>query len=357
MGIIPEYVDQTGKETRKTSDATRIALLGVMGLEAGSERAARRTMERLDAEEREALIAPTAVVRTDARSAGLRARMSTDVRSIEWSSTITDEHGRTTTSEGRAPVANGMATIAYPPALDQGYYDLRVIIRAPGATREGRQRLIVTPGRCPSPEDVLGGRRVFGLTANLYTVHGRRSWGIGNLGDLRSLVEWGGEIGAAFVGVNPLHALFNRDGDISPYSPVSRLFRNPLYLDVDAIPELRDSAEARALLESPGMRAARADLRTTESVEYERIATTLAPVLRALHAAFLKRHAGGTERGEHYRRFVEERGETLETFATFMALHERHLKGTGPRRAPVAWQEWPKRFRDPRSPAVASTLR
>ena len=353
VGIIDEYVDQTGKELRKTSDATRRALLRVMGLEAGSEAAARRTLERLDAEERAALIAPAAVVRTDDRGAGLRARISDEARSVDWTMIITDEQGRANTTEGRSLVANGIATIAYPAEIVAGYYDLRITVGAKGTYREGHQRLIVTPGVCPSPADVLGGRRVFGLTANLYTIHSRRSWGIGNLGDLRSLVEWGGEIGAAFVGVNPLHALFNRESDVSPYSPVSRLFRNALYLDISAIPELAESAAARALIESSAVRAARADLRTSGQVEYERIATVLAPVLRALHATFRARHAGGTERGEQYRRYVETQGEALDGFAVFMALHEAQMKGAGEARTAVRWPEWPKRFRDPRSPAVA----
>ena len=353
IGIIDEYVDQTGKEVRKTSDETRRALLGVMGLEAGSDAAARRTIARLDAEEREALVAPTAVVRTDDRGAGLRARLSDDARSVDWTMAITDEQGRTTTTEGRALVANGMATIAYPPELESGYYDLRITIGANGVYREGQQRLIITPGACPSPEVVLGGRRVFGLTANLYTIHSRRSWGIGNLGDLRSLVEWGAEIGAAFVGVNPLHALFNRQSDISPYSPVSRLFRNALYLDIAAIPELAESSAARELIDTPAVRAARADLRTSGQVEYERIASVLSPVLRALHATFRTRHGGGTERGEQYRRYLETQGAALEDFAVFMALHEAHVKGIGEARTAMPWREWPKRFRDPRSPAVA----
>jgi 4-alpha-glucanotransferase len=352
MGIIDEYVDQTGKETRHTSDRTRVALLAAMGIEAGSEVAARRSIERLDAEERDALVAPTAVITLGDPSPGMRVRVGATARTVEWSYSVRDEHGHELVAEGRVPAANGFATIGYPPELPTGYYEVHLRVRSDSASREGQQRLIITPDRCPSPDTVLGGRRVFGLTANLYTLHGRESWGIGNLGDLGSLVEWAGEIGAAFVGLNPLHALFNHGSDVSPYSPVSRLFRNPLYLDISAIPELAESDAARELLASAEVRGVRADLRLSDKVQYERIAETLEPILRALHATFAERHAGGTERAERYRAYVAGQGDALQHFATFMALDRALAKSARGERQRVPWQEWPTRYQDPRSSAV-----
>src|SRR6185436_16076428 len=101
-----------------------------------------------------------------------------------------------------------------------------------------------------------------------YAVESDRNWGAGDLGDLATLVDFAGSIGAAFVGVNPLHALRNTRREISPYSPVSRLYRNPLYLDIDAIPELAESPSIARRLASRAMQATLARLRDGGRVDY-----------------------------------------------------------------------------------------
>src|ERR671914_585483 len=47
LGIIAEYVDQTGREKRATSDRTRVALLAAMRFDASSERAAADALAEL----------------------------------------------------------------------------------------------------------------------------------------------------------------------------------------------------------------------------------------------------------------------------------------------------------------------
>ena len=77
----------------------------------------------------------------------------------------------------------------------------------------------------------------------LYSVRSARNWGIGDFTDLEGLVELAGRLGADGVGLNPLHALFDdRPGDCSPYSPNSRLFLNPLYIDVEASRNFRQTS-------------------------------------------------------------------------------------------------------------------
>src|SRR5918996_6097307 len=65
LGIIAEYVDQTGKERRATSDRTRVALLAAMRFDASSERAAANALAGLRERDRERLL-PSVQVTQDA---------------------------------------------------------------------------------------------------------------------------------------------------------------------------------------------------------------------------------------------------------------------------------------------------
>src|SRR5262249_51218697 len=88
-------------------------------------------------------------------------------------------------------------------------------------------------------------QRSWAMAVQLYGVRSHRNWGHGDFTDLASLIDIAAELGAAGLGINPLHALFDdRAEDGSPYYPSSRLFLNPLYIDVEAIPEFPRAAMA-----------------------------------------------------------------------------------------------------------------
>jgi len=67
-----------------------------------------------------------------------------------------------------------------------------------------------------------------------------------------------------------------------PYSPASRLFWNELYLDVEELPELPGSPEARAALGDPGLRREIAELRGVELVDHRRVMSAKRRVLEPL---------------------------------------------------------------------------
>src|SRR6185295_10052689 len=70
-----------------------------------------------------------------------------------------------------------------------------------------------------------------------YALHSNRSWGVGDLTDLSSFVDYASSQRANFVATLPILASFLENPcEPSPYSPVSRLFWNELYSDPTLAP-------------------------------------------------------------------------------------------------------------------------
>jgi 4-alpha-glucanotransferase len=347
LGIVPEYVDQTGRGIRRASDATREALLAVMGFDAPTEDAAIGWLAELDHEERETILAAVRVVeRDEADASRVHIRLPPQVASADVELTLDEESGRSWRVESHVRRAE---TMTLPTRPLYGYHTLKALVRSRGQEWSAEQSLIIVPASCVTPDRVLDKKqkKAVGIVANLYSVRRERDWGVGDSGTFTQLVEWAAQRGAAFVGVNPLHALFNRGMDISPYAPVSRLFRNPIYIDVDSVPELAQSEPARALLQSHGVKVELGELRATKAVDYDRAIELKERVLAELHRTFRERTArdhAQRDRAQEYEAFVRPREPDLTRFATWMAIAERS-------RTPD-WRGWPEALRDPRSDAV-----
>ncbi len=353
-GILLEYVDASGSQRRITSDETLIALLDAMGLDGSSEHAATATLRRLEQQENHQVLPPACVLRPVGHG-GLHARfrIPDDLSGpIDWSAKISSETGRMHIMEGRLSGRGRMrfVRVSLPKCLLAGYHELRVWIRGSQSEVRADQLLVLAPSKCYSVADRLGDRRAFGVCANLYTITSRRNWGIGDFTDLAAVSRWCAKEGGAFVGVNPLHATPNRNGQVSPYSPISRLFRNIVYLDIEAIPEFRTAPGARKLVESSAFRSELARVRNSVSVDYERVASLKLCVLRRMHEHFSRQLARrSTSRAGVYARFVASQGDLLTDFATFCALSEHFERRTEGR---IDWRAWPASYHHPRAKAV-----
>lgn len=335
--------------TRVTSDDTRYALLAAMGYEVGDAPSIEAQLERLDAAERSRPLDPVHVTPRDAAiTVALRLPPHASAR---WRLELEHEDGTREDRDGRAE-ADHPGTIALPFPFDtppEGYHRLRATVTTADGETAMDQLLVVAPRTCTPPAARLPDGKGFGILTNLYTVRSAANWGIGDLGDLRRLTAWAHGAGAAFVGVNPLHAMGNRDGAVSPYSPVSRLYDNPIYLDVTAIPEWTESDAARAIADSAELRHALADVRERTRVDYDAVWTLKARVLTVLHRAFVQRHRDrATPRGAAYAAFLEREGTALDAFAAYCALDETF----GNHSAPPDWRRWPAEYHDPHGPAV-----
>ena len=189
-----------------------------------------------------------------------------------------------------------------------------------------RVSLVVTPPRCHLPPDL----RIWAWAVQLYAARSRRSWGIGDFGDLARFARTVREDGCRLVLVNPLHAATPVvPQQPSPYSPTTRRFLNPLYLAIEQIDGARELpgldgflARGRALNEAP-------------LINRDRIFQLK---MQALNALF-KRFSGHWD----FDKFVQSEGPSLQEYAVFCALIEEH-GGT--------WRRWPAKYRHPHSSDV-----
>ncbi len=181
-----------------------------------------------------------------------------------------------------------------------------------------------------APKRAFGGDfdRCWMMAVQLYGVRSARNWGIGDFTDLEALIELANQLGAGGVGLNPLHALFDdRPADCSPYSPNSRLFLNPLYIDVEKLPGFQRAFESKGTI---------ARLRSSEIVDYVGVAAVKWRALRFAFDAF-KTHPKA-DRRQDFDQFRAERAPLLSRFACFEVLRHKFNK---------PWWEWPEEWRQP----------
>ncbi len=243
---------------------------------------------------------------------------------------------RWTLRAGSEDLAHGVvkdgAAIHWPGDLARGVY--RVAL-ADASGREQETSLLVAP-----PHAYRGDfERIWLLAVQLYAVRSARNWGIGDFTDLLALTDRAAESGASGIGLNPLHALFDdRPGDCSPYSPSSRLFLNPLYIDVAALPELPADFAARHAVELTRLREA-------AFVDYPAVAALKWAALREAFARFQADPLA--DRSADLDAFRNERGAVLARYACFEVLRHRLAK---------PWWDWPEAWRAP-DPARLELLR
>jgi 4-alpha-glucanotransferase len=366
LGIIPGYQDQTGKEWRETSDETRVLLLAAMGVDASTEEAAEAALEEIRGAKGDRPLEPVRVVEIASDDAERVVVQLPEPQSapLRWELELEEESGRTHQASGIEENGAGFTlTLPLPAPAVLGYHTLRLAVETTRGTQTAEQALIVVPRSAVRATELLAGGNTWGVIANLYTLRTNRDWGVGDFTDLGDLLAWAGELGAHFVGVNPLHALHNQGMDISPYSPVSRVFRNPLYLDVERVPELRSSPQVRAQLASPDVRSELKALRSSTEVSYERVMALKLSMLESLYRTFAEAGEQGetgdevARRRRAYEKWRAEREPELTDYATYMALaNSRNLEPGTPNQEPAVlgrdWRGWPSQFHDPRSSAV-----
>ncbi len=200
--------------------------------------------------------------------------------------------------------------------LDAGYYSLELW----HGDSHSQTLLVVAPLQCWQPEPLRTGKRLWGLSVQLYTVRSEQNWGIGDFADLLALTGMARQSGAEFVLLNPLHYLDLRYPDnASPYSPSDRRFLNPLYIALQICDDFL-SLPVQAVFNEPGSQQRLTNLRATALVDYAGIAAFKLPLLAMMYRQFCLNETGtNSQRWQRFQQFQAAGGKVLHEFAAMQS--------------------------------------
>ena len=344
-GIELRYTDTWGREHEASPEVLR-ALLASLGFSAASAEEIARGLDAREAARWRRPIDPTLVVREDLNHLRVHIPASRDGASmkveIEWENGELQHHWfwmaelptlETASVEGHEWLAKRVPL----PGLRLGYHHIRLLwVHEPQLETFAEARFTVCPRHAKALE-----QRSAGLAVSLYGLRSARNWGCGDFSDLEVLIDAFAPAGAAFVALNPLHAIANRQPyNTSPYLPQCAFFRNFIYLDVERIGDAHlDDAMRREIEE----------LRNSEFVEYERVARVKLAALGCIFEQFLAGRGPAHLEQDRFEAYLESQGQLLRDYATFCALDEEMH-----RRDPNLWlwTDWPEEYRHPRSAAT-----
>ncbi|MBF0328148.1 MAG: 4-alpha-glucanotransferase [Nitrospirae bacterium] len=368
-GILPEYWDMGGTR-HEASIETQKAILCAMGIRPESDEVLVEEIKKRKRYPWDSFLAPVTVLSCSINLLSVAIYlplMPGEENGLSLSWIITNEKGNS--DEG---VFSGSAiviaeervfedekrfvkiVIPCESAREPGYYTISVRAEHsagfPGGqpTIKKTGRLIVAPDACYIPPKLEEGR-TWGLSVNLYSIKSAQNWGVGDFGDLKELVRLSSKEGAGFVGINPLHAIPNKSPlGISPYSPVSRLFKNFIYIDMRALPGVEKCKKLKNLMVSKKFLSALNKLRSQEFINYEPVASLKFEALNVAFEYFYKNDfLAGTSNGNSFKKFVRNGDRELDAFAAYMTIAEK--AGCG-----LNWQSWPEKYKTNRSKATTA---
>ena len=186
--------------------------------------------------------------------------------------------------------------------------------------------------------------RTAGILLPLFSMPSTRSWGIGEIGDLVPMTRWLQDAGLGVLQLLPTNEM--APGQTSPYSAISAMALDPIYISMHAVRDFTVfGGEPRLdLADQVAIRSARSSTR----VDYASVRRVKEHALRMAFSHFWDTEwVRGTARAGSFAAFCSWEEWWLADYALYRALRER--SGGRP------WTEWeePLRRRDPEAVARA----
>lgn len=338
-GVVPDFWDFDGNR-RFVSEQTLAAVLGALGVDASGPERVEVALEHAEDDPWRRTLPPVVVVRAGSATqvpvhvpAGrpVTAHVEPEDGGARRDLAQADVWVEPRTVDGREV---GRATFDVPADLPLGYH---VLVAEVDGHRHV-STLVVVPEHLTLGRG-LQERRAWGFMAQLYSVRSSRSWGVGDLADLREMAWLSGRrCGADFLLINPLHAAESGERMTpSPYLPVTRRFVNPLYVRVEDIPETAYLPVAERSLVEWQAEVARPLSEDVGPIDRD---TAWGAKKAALEIVFAAPRSVAREAA--FQAFCAQEDPGLDDFATWSAVAE-HFEG----------RDWPAGADDRTSPVVA----
>ncbi|MBE6444910.1 MAG: 4-alpha-glucanotransferase [Alphaproteobacteria bacterium] len=220
---------------------------------------------------------------------------------------------------------------------EPGYYELDVRLE----DRNYKSIVAVAPQKCYETEGM--DHKLWGFAIQLYSVRSKRNWGVGDFTDLKELVKLCAKSGANVIGLNPLNVLSHDfPENASPYQSISRLFLNPIYIDVEQIPEFENAD--KQLIEG-----ILAGIKSSEYIQYNKVYPLKVKVLEKCFKRLLKKKTSA--RYKDFIKYCQTKGADLDKLALFQCLYESESpKVWG------GWRAWPEELRSPYASGISDYI-
>jgi 4-alpha-glucanotransferase len=187
----------------------------------------------------------------------------------------------------------------------------------------------------------VSSQRRSGLLVPLFSLTSTSSWGVGEYLDLPRFAEWAAAAGQAFVQILPITEI--PEAETSPYSALTAMALDPLYISLPALDDFQALGGEAALSDSD--RAMLDQIRAAPRVAHRQARTLKARCLQRAFQRFELESSGDAARAERFATFIAQEAWWLDDYVLYRALRERfELK---------PWWQWPEQLKRRQSEALA----
>lgn len=156
--------------------------------------------------------------------------------------------------------------------------------------------------------------KLAGTLIPVFSLRSKGSFGVGDFGDLKMMIDWVAETNQRVLQVLPINDTTSTHTwtDSYPYSAISIFALHPQFADFRQLPEIKDKKKARE------MEALRKELNELKQIDYERVNNTKTDYLRII----FKQEGEAVMKSEDFKMFVKENEHWLVPYAQYCHLRD-----------------------------------